>query len=212
MATVAIDIDDTLYSFNNLAREVFVDVALEEGDKRMQRGAYCAWTEWRTPADVTDGNAWARIIERCHSGPNICRQTPFPSAAKTLQELVREGYELHYISNRSHDSLKDTMWWLEQHDFPVGSVTCNMDAKLPQVRDCQYIIDDRPKTLVEFVYDFGWKHRYGSENAAMQRKGFGLHTPYNAALTDVPGIKLAPNWKLLRQYMIDQGVLSGTTH
>lgn len=207
MTKIAVDIDDTLYSFNNLAREVFVDVAIEKGNKRYQRGAYCAWGEWRSPPDVTDDDVWMEVIERCHSPEMISQQVPFSNASDTLTELAEQGYELRYISNRDPLATSDTKSWIDYYNFPDGELICTREDKLPQIRDCMYLIDDRPKTLIQFVYDFHWKHRYGSENKQYERKGFGLYMPYNAALTDVPGIKLAPNWKLLRQYLIETDVL-----
>jgi hypothetical protein len=90
--------------------------------------------------------------------------------------------------------------------FPLGELICTLDDKMPHVDDCQYIIDDRPKTLCDFVYDFNWK----SMNRPWPRKGFGIFGDHNRSLTDVPNIYLAPNWTLLRQYMIDKGVLDGS--
>lgn len=209
MTTIAVDIDDTLYSFGQLAREVFIDLALEEGDKRMQRGAYCAWGEWRSPSDVTDVDTWMKVIARCHTDENILSQVPFPGAAGVLQELVDHSYHLLYISNRTPDAEPATQEWLQDNYFPLEQtrLVCTTDDKMRKMGQCQYLIDDRPKTLVQFVYDFHWKHKHGSENAKKARKAFGLYTPYNAALTDVPEVKLAPNWKLLRQYLLDENVL-----
>jgi phosphoserine phosphatase len=95
---VAVDIDDTLYSFSQLAREIFSEMAIERGDKRMQRGAYCYWGEWRTPTDMSDPETFMEVIDRCHTNSNIMAQTPFRGAAETLKELKEQGYELLYIS------------------------------------------------------------------------------------------------------------------
>lgn len=211
MTFIAVDIDDTLYSFGQLARETIIDVALEKGDKRMQRGAYCAWGEWRSPVDVSDAVMWSEVIDRCHSPEVIQAQIPFPGAADTLRELAHCGYRLHYISNRSPDTDRVTARWLIDNGFPFRGndrLTCTTADKLRLIHDCQYLIDDRPKTLVQFVYEFHWRHKHGSENEEKARMAFGLYMPYNAALTDVPGIKLAPNWKLLRQYLMDHDVLT----
>lgn len=205
MKTIAIDIDDTLTSFQDTARSIFVDMALERGDKRYQRGAYCAWGEWRSPVDVSDDDIWPLVIERCHSDENILAQTPFPDAMETLRELA-EDYHLRYVSNRRETAHDATFEWLSMHDFPVTDhcLTCTMRSKSELLGTVQYLVDDRPKTLVEFVYDFHWQQRHPS----MARRAFGIYMPYNAALTDVPGIKLAPNWKLLRRYMIEQEILT----
>lgn len=210
MANIAVDIDDTLYSFNQLAREMFIRVALEKGDKRLQRGAYCAWGEWRSPSDVIDEDYWGEIITLCHLPEVVIEQTPFPGAAETLRELVAQGNTLRYISNRHPDSVEATDNWLIDWSFPEGELICTMEDKMPFIADCQYIIDDRPKTLVQFIYNFDWQNKYGSTNADKQRLGFGIMGDYNRALTDVPGVYLAPTWTLLRQYLIEKGVLDAS--
>src|SRR3954463_10834778 len=101
---IAVDVDDTLYSFNELAREKWIEIALERNDKSLQRGAYCAWGEWRSPADVIDMPLWLQVIDRCHEDAVIVCQKPFKGAADTLWELVDDGYELLYISNRKLSS------------------------------------------------------------------------------------------------------------
>lgn len=209
MPTIAVDIDDTLYSFGQLAREMFVTVALEREDKDLQRAAYCSWNEWRSPVDIVGLDVWLEIIDRCHSDDKIVRQRPFPNAAKTLHELAEQGYDLLYISNRKPEALDATGEWLEDFGFPPGGLVCTTQPKMPFVKHCQYIIDDRARTLVEFVYDYNWKNTWGSQNAEKTRMGFGLLGEYNRSLTDIPGVWLAPNWDLLRRYLIDKGVLNG---
>lgn len=211
MTTIAVDVDDTLYDFNSLAREVCVDMALETGDERLRRGAYAPWPEWRSPADVTHPDMWGDVIAECHAPDRVLEQTPYANAADTLSELIDNGYLLHYISNRHEDSFAATLEWLELHHFPTGPwrtrVSCTRDDKIGLLSASQFLIDDRPKTLVQFVHNYNWTNKHGSSNWSKQRKAFGLHTPYNGALTDIPGIKLAPNWTLLREYLIDEGVL-----
>jgi hypothetical protein len=79
---------------------------------------------------------------------------------------------------------------------------CTEEDKLPLIVNCKYLIDDRPKTLVQFVYDNNW---YGK--MIDERKGFGLFYEYNRSLTDVPGIYLAPNWALLEKYIEEKSEL-----
>lgn len=69
------------------------------------------------------------------------------------------------------------------------------------------MIDDRSKTMVEFVYDFDWHEEYRNRIPAMPRKGFMLKTDHNRSLTDVPGLYLAPNWSGLRRYMVKCNLL-----
>jgi hypothetical protein len=73
--------------------------------------------------------------------------------------------------------------------------------KIPLVSDCQYIIDDRPKTLVQFIYDAQWLHG----RLRQPRLGFGLAFPFNQNLTDVPGVYLAPTWGGIRYYLKQEG-------
>jgi hypothetical protein len=204
MSKVAVDIDDSLYSFNQLAQEMMTKVAIERGDKVFQSGAYSTWNEWRTPNDLLE-EEWQEIINLCHRDHVIRSQVPFKNAALTLQKVFDMGNDIIYISNRSEDAYNATYDWLVENHFPMAkSLVCTTEDKAPFIADCQYIIDDRPKTLVEFVYDYNWQ-----EEATAARKGFGLFCEYNRALTDVPGIYLAPNWTLLEKYIERKSDLLG---
>lgn len=219
MATWAIDIDDTLYSFGSLAREVISDIAVQTQDDNLIRAAYAPWTEWRSPPDFMGLDVWLDIIERCHTDEMIWAQTPFKGSYNCLWNIINSGHDIIYISNRREDSYGPTASWLELCGFPYKndfdengdslkdrvSLVCTTGDKHKYLTHCQYMIDDRPKTIVEFVYDYDWKNKYGSRE--LPRKGFALHREYNAALTDVPGIYLAPTWDLLEKHMTKKGIL-----
>lgn len=211
MTRIAIDVDDTLYSFTQLARSKFVDFAIERDDKSLMRAAYCAWVEWRSPADVIDLDYWKQIIASCHKPDVILAQEPFEGAADVIAELVDHGYDITYISDRSREAADATVEWITEH-FPTPPGTKfrmeRMDVKSQYVLDCQYMIDDRPKNLVDFIYDYEWTREH-VWNCFDQypRQGFGLLYEHNRALTDIPGIFLAPNWKLLREYLVEKDVL-----
>lgn len=209
MARISVDVDDTLYSFTALAREKWVEWAIEHGGDK--RGAYCAWVEWRSPADVIDLDVWLKIIGMCHDPEIILAQKPYEFASEVLAELVEQGHTLTYISDRSQEAGAATIEWIEKH-FPTPQGTRylmkRMPVKSPHIFDCQYMIDDRPKNVVDFLYDFDWKHRWGSRNVEKQRKAFGLIMEHNRGLTDIPNLYLAPSWRLLREYMIEHGVLN----
>jgi phosphoserine phosphatase len=219
MATIAIDIDDTLYSFTELARQTLARLASESGDKQLTRAAYAPWSEWRTPPDILTLETWLEIIGHCHDPDMILRQTPLPGAREVLWELVEEGHDLVYISDRAEELVGPTRTWLEMNDLPSSiswdsegtdlgeraKLLCVRGDKNKHLTDCQYMIDDRPKNLVNFVYDYDWKNKHGSKERS--RVGFGLLSEYNRSLTDVPGIKLAPSWELLRRYLIEEGLL-----
>ena len=204
MSKVAVDIDDSLYDFGGLAQEMIVKLAAETNDKRLQKAAYSTWNEWRTPNDVLE-KEWQTIIDMCHRNHVIRSQIPFKNAVTTLRKIFSAGNDIIYISNRSEDAYEATYEWLQTHGFPQSkSLVCTSQNKAPFIADCQYIIDDRPKTLVEFVYDYNWR-----KEATLTRKSFGLFCEYNRALTDVPGIYLAPNWTLLEKYIEKKSDLLG---
>jgi uncharacterized HAD superfamily protein len=204
MSKVAVDIDDSLYDFGKLAQEMIIKVATESDDKRLQKAAYSTWNEWRTPNDVLE-DEWQTIIDMCHRDHIIRSQIPFKNAVTTLRKIFSAGNDIIYISNRSEDAYEATYEWLQAHGFPQAkSLVCTTKDKASFIHDCQYIIDDRPKTLVEFVYDHNWR-----EETTLARKGFGLFCEYNRALTDVPGIYLAPNWTLLEKYIEEKSDLLG---
>jgi hypothetical protein len=218
-ARIAVDVDDTLYSFARLARNVMAEEGYRTGDARLIAGAYAVWPEWRTPPDMVGLDTWMHIIDLCHDEDMILEQTPYDDAAETLWELHRQGHELLYISNRNTERTRATRQWLINSGFPIGTtltriphteLICTAEDKKPYVADCQYIIDDRPKTLVNFVYDIDWHPQVLPEPPG-PRKGFALMTEFNRGLTDVPGIYLAPTWQGIRYYMERKGLLEHAT-
>jgi hypothetical protein len=223
MSKVAVDIDDSLYDFGSLAQEMIIQLATETNDKRLQKAAYSTWNEWRTPNDVLE-EEWQTIIDMCHRDHVIRSQMPFKNAVTTLRKIFSAGNDIIYISNRSEDAYEATYEWLQAHGFPQAkSLVCTSEDKAPFIADCQYIIDDRPKTLVEFVYDYKWKEEINEivnlafdvnmnlPHTRFNRVAFGLFCEYNRALTDVPGIYLAPNWTLLEKYIEEKSDLLGRT-
>jgi hypothetical protein len=208
MAKIAVDVDDTLYSFTALAREVCAEQAEETGDKVLERAAYAPWTEWRTPPDLLGLDKWLDIIELCHDDDMILSREPYPSSQDVLYELHDQGHDIRYVSTRATEREGATNEWLNLNEFPPGELYCVGQDKSEALRECRYLIDDRPKNLIQFVYNTGWGEDHTEEEA---RIGFGLMTEFNRALTDVPRIYLAPpaNWRLLRHYLQKTGVLEG---
>lgn len=209
-ARFAIDVDSTLYDFETPAREGFEKLAEERGDKTLRRGVYVSWDEWRSPADACGLDAWMDVISLCHTPEVILRQVPFPGAVETLQALADEGYGLTYVSTRNPEAADATHEWLRKSGFPTGEeikVHCQMDDKRPFVAECQYLIDDRPKTLIDFIYDPAWKMK-----AHEDRWGLSLMYPYNRALTDIPNLFLAPTWAGLSSWLVRNGLLQKRTH
>lgn len=211
MPKVAIDIDDTIYSFTGLARRVMTKLGFETGDKQMIAAAYALWPEWRSPTDLLGVDRWLEVIDLCHDSDLILAQTPHLGAADTCRALMRAGHELLYISNRATETRDATEDWLVSHNF-LGNglpaeLMCLMGDKTPHIAQCQYFIDDRPKNLIQFVYDYHWSNKWGSNRDDKKRRGFGLTTEFNRALTDVPRIYLAPTWTGLNYYLQSKGLL-----
>lgn len=158
-----------IYDFETPAREAMLRLYKETGDRSFKEGAYHPWTEWRSPADVlTDENGsiqrWLDAIALCHDADVIESMKPFDGAVETCQALIAAGHELLYISNRATEAADATERWLDKNGFLDASfdeiepkVLCLMGDKAPHIADCQYIIDDRLKTVVEFVHDYDWK-------------------------------------------------------
>jgi hypothetical protein len=199
MAKIAIDIDSTLYDFEAPMRQAFLDLAAHTGDKETYyRGAYQSWVEWRSPTDVCGWDPFMEALDIVHSPTVIAEQVPFPRCADTISRL-REEHEIFFISNRSPEVEFETYRWIKGNimDGEDFDLICTMDDKRPHLDDCQYLIDDRPKTLVEFVYDYDYK-----------RKAFGLMYEYNRGLTDLDNIYLAPTWGGLADYLEAKGVIA----
>jgi 5'(3')-deoxyribonucleotidase len=191
MATIAIDIDSTLYDFETPAREAYLKLAHETGDKTLFRGAYMPWTEFRSPVDVCGPEVFSKVVEMCHDDDVILDQTPFSGAVETVNALHENGHSILYISNRATESRNATQEWLAKWGFPLieTKLFCLMGDKKPHIADCQYIIDDRPKTLIDFIYDWTWEWELRQDIEAMDfvtedherewrskhmRRGFGL--------------------------------------
>lgn len=226
MSTIAIDVDSTLYDFEAPSREAMYKMYRETGDETYMRGAYMPWTEWRTPTDTLGLEKWLGVIAMVHDSEIIRTRRPFDGAVETCQALMRQGHTLLYISNRATDAQQATEDWLGQCGFtdPEGhfvwhwKVLCTDEDKQQYMAECQYLIDDRPKTVVNFIYDYNWK--YGVEHAARalsdagfdptahQRKAFVKGYAYNQALTDVPNCYVAMDWYGLNEYLVRKGVLS----
>jgi hypothetical protein len=171
------------------------------------------WTEWRSPTDSLGLEKWLGVIAMVHDSEVIRRMTPFPGAVATCQALMEEGHHLLYISNRATEAQEATYDWLldcgflRADDDPAVDVLCTNENKAPYMAECQYLIDDRPKTVIEFVYSHDWAWRQNGV-AEFQRKAFVKGYPYNQALTDIPNVYVAMDWYGINEYLVRKGVLS----
>lgn len=205
MANIAIDIDETLYSFDDAVREAFFEMSIEADDKSIRKGAYSLNQEWRNLTDVLGAELALEAIDRVHS--KTINQIPFKNAPEVCVKLGQAGHTIKYVTSRKDEYQTNTEKWLKFWEFPKGEVICSTHDKTEHIRDCQYLIDDRPKTIIEFITDFTWRLSYGSQNKERERKAFGLWRPYNHNLTDVKNVLLAPTWSGIEFYLKRKGVL-----
>lgn len=204
-AKIAVDCDDTLYSFTNLAKQLMANWDGTEEERRVAKNAaYTPWTQWRSMSDLCP--FYEEVIDATHEPDRIKANVPFEGASEVLHDLSKAGHRIVYITNRNPNRHGPTFEWLEDNDFPIGSeddLVCTLGNKMPFIEDCQFIIDDRPKTLVSFVFDDQWDNHHPTK----PRKGFGLMTQANQSLTDIPGVYLSPTWDLLRHYFKEKAEL-----
>lgn len=205
MTKIAVDIDSTLYDFETPSREAMLKLWKATKDDAYKQGAYHPWTEWRSPADVLGLERWLKAIALCHSADVIEAMRPFDGAVETCQALSEAGHELMYISNRASETELATTNWLYNNGFTddTTSVVVTSGDKAPFMRDCQYLIDDRLKTCVQFVYDFEWRRDFQD----LDRKAFVKGYPYNQAATDIPGLYVALTWAGLNEYLVKAELL-----
>ena len=210
LAKIAVDIDDTLYDFGIKIREEFFKMAIEYDNKELLKGAYAPHLEWRSLSDSLSEEIVSEAINRVHSDQSILDQIPYESSLQTLWQLKHSGHDIIYISSRQEKSFRATYNWLNLWDFPDASeenVLCVQGDKAPYLLYCQYLIDDRPKTVSDFVQDYTWRKSHGN-SPEKQRKAFGLWFPYNQALTDLKNVYLAPSWLGIEYYLKRKGVIT----
>lgn len=188
MAKVYCDIDETIYPFSSLARQVWSELAHKRRDDSLLRGAYVAWQDWRSPKDVCGSKTWQEVIDICHSDFMILSRVPYKGAPKVIRRLSN-SHDVVFITNRNQKAKDATAKWLDQWGFQYKDLICTTDDKQEFMSDGNYLFDDRPKSLIEFVYNFAWQLY-----TQPKRKGFALLTDYNRNLTDVPNIYIAPSW------------------
>jgi hypothetical protein len=226
MATIAVDVDSTLYDFETPSRDACLKLWEEsiragERDDSYKEAAYHPWTEWRSPADVLGVEKWLKAIAVVHEDDAILGMQPFTGAVETCQALMRAGHKLIYITNRAAHTEEATRQWLVQngflHDGQVpgaakATLVVTEGDKRPFIANAQYLIDDRLKTCVQFVYDFEWQFYHGERDkvkgaANRDRIAFVKAYPYNQNATDVPGLILAPTWSAINVYLVKKGLL-----
>ncbi len=207
MAIVGVDIDDTLYDFGSEVREAFFELSIIRDDKELLKGTYSGFNEWRELSDVFDWDTVSEAIEYVHE--RQLEQVPYKNADRVVRRLA-EKHTVIYVSSRHESHRENTCIWLVENGFPLTDhrrLVCSSHEKEEHLKQAQYLIDDRPYTVVNFLYDFTWKHTHGSNNMLKERRAFGLWTAYNRNLTDINNVYLAPTWRGLEYYLEKKGVL-----
>lgn len=218
MATVAVDIDSTLYDFETPSRDACLKLWQETGDDSYKEAAYHPWTEWRSPADVLGVEKWLKAIAVVHEADAILGMQPFTGAVETCNALMGAGHKLIYITNRAAHTEEATRQWLVKNEFlpqvddGFSTLVVTDGDKRPFIKTAQYLIDDRLKTCIQFVYDYDWQFMYGARDelkgpANRDRLAFVKAYPYNQNATDVPGLILAPTWAAINVYLVKKGLL-----
>ncbi|TFE25949.1 5' nucleotidase, NT5C type [Cohnella luojiensis] len=110
---------------------------------------------------------------------------PFPDAVEVLQELVRQGHEIYYVTARSAEHCEKTKEALELAGFPVqdGRFYCGMGdlEKVHIIRTLglDYYFDDKPAVLDTLT--------------ELELQLYAKDNPYNKHL----GIPRIVNWREL---------------
>lgn len=204
METVAVDIDDTLVPFSDKIREEFFNLAIESGDKKYLKGAYADFNEWRGMSDLFDMKTMLGVFSRVHE--KQWEDKPYPNASGVLRELAKK-YEIKYVTCREERFREHVRTFLFGSWFPKGELVILdpfVHDKKEAIQDCDILIEDRPKTIFEFLkMDEGIK----SNIISGERIVFGLWKSHNRNLTDIPNVYLAPTWRGIQYYMKKKGVL-----
>jgi hypothetical protein len=209
VARIACDVDDTLYSFRETARDELVRRAQDSRHVKSrqvyERAAYATWNDWRTPADLLGGFRWGDVIDACHTDEVILSRTPYVGAVEVIWELVKAGHEITYMTSRKPPTAKATAEWLGKNGFPFAGwndggaqLILSGSDKLPLLERHDVLIDDRPRTVIRFVFT----------PAATARFAFVKMGEWNFNLTDVPGVYVAPTWLGIREGLRRKGFLS----
>lgn len=178
---IAVDIDSTLHEYMHTVALV----ALNEFEIRLEDPPM----DWAGALGNLPRPEQVEIFQRCHDREYIFLTNPYPYAAKALNRIDKQGYEIWYVSDRKLSAHDDTVEWLSKHGFPqVDNVFCSNDKRglFEEHSDkLLTVIDDRPRTLVYARYELGLPNVYSIK-----------HT-YNQNLTDIPGIHILDDWWLI---------------
>ncbi len=144
------DIDDTLIDLRrhafHLYNAYFQTTLTEEVFENIQR------VEIHEPFGLTDAEGyemWKSQLEKIY----FTNCPIFEGAKEMLQQLVREGHEVFYITARPKEYCEASREWMEKQGFPVaeGHFFCGMadDEKIATIQSLQLdaYVDDKPTVL-----------------------------------------------------------------
>lgn len=144
------DIDDTLINLREHAFNIYnqrlnqnVPIEVFHNLKRV---------EIHEPFGLTDEQGkemWRNSLEEIYY--TSC--PAFPDAVETLQELVKKGHEIYYITARPKEHGERTKKWLIENGFPVhdGRFFYGMQdhekVEIIKKLELDYYFDDKPEVL-----------------------------------------------------------------
>jgi hypothetical protein len=149
-ATLACDVDSTVWNTGARVREV----ALEVTGETLELGSISTWMHL---LDAYGEEATAEIFDRVLSPQRVRDRELYPDAAEVLLRMQGElGVEVHFVThgNDAIESYLDP--WLREHFGPGVGLTVTSGDKLAVLQEIGAfgIIEDRPETL-ERVADAG---------------------------------------------------------
>lgn len=144
------DIDDTLINLREYAFHLYN----KKLNKNVPIEAFHSLTtlQIHKPFGLTDQEGyemWRSLMEEIYFSD--C--PPFPNAVEIVNELVKEGHEVYYITSRPPEHCSRTKTWLIKAGFPVkeGSFYCGMKdtEKIDIILELSldYYFDDKPAVL-----------------------------------------------------------------
>lgn len=144
------DIDDTLIQLRLHAFQIYNKKMNKQID--LEQFQTLKTLEIHEPFGLTaeeGGRLWKSLREEIY----FSECPPFPNAVEVLNQLVKEGHEIYYITARDKQYAEGTKEWLIKNGFPVDEKKffCGMkdEEKIKIIQEMQldYYFDDKPEVL-----------------------------------------------------------------
>ncbi len=150
MMRFGFDIDDTLinlreHAFHLYNKKLGQDVALEQFNALDKVEIHDLFGMTREEGS----KMWVDTLEETYY--TDC--PAYPDAVETLQDLIKQGHEVYYITARPAEHGERTMKWLVEQGFPMkeSRFYCGMkdQEKVNIIRELQldFYFDDKPAVL-----------------------------------------------------------------